>query len=121
MLIISFFNSFIASADVLIEVMYGRVLFHILLCIVWLDPDHLFLLASVVFFVVLVFVVCSIVNSLHLSFCQLHKLECFSVLLSHIIAVLKAVEVELEVEHLLISVVVIEADDRDTVVELEGE
>lgn len=58
---------------------------------------------------------------LKLRVCQLHQLESFPILLSHIITVLEAFEVELEMEHLLILVVMVEANNGHAIVELERE
>ena len=59
--------------------------------------------------------------SLQLSLSQLHKLECFLIFHPDIIAVFKAVKIELQMEHLLVSWIVIEVDNWHAVVQLESE
>ena len=59
--------------------------------------------------------------TLELSLGQLDQLEGFFVLLTHIIAVLQAVQVELQMEHLFILRIVIEAHNWHSIVQLERE
>ena len=59
--------------------------------------------------------------SLELSFGELHELEGLFVLFTDIVAVFEALKIELEMEHLLVLWVVVEADDGNAVVKLEGE
>ena len=60
-------------------------------------------------------------DALQLRVSKLHQLEGLSVLLSHVVTVFETLEVKLEVEHLLVFGVVVEANDRHAVVELERE
>ena len=59
-------------------------------------------------------------DALELRLCQLDELEGFFVLLSYIIAIFQAIEVEFQVEHLFIFWVVVEANDWYTIIQLEG-
>ena len=57
--------------------------------------------------------------TLELRLSQLDQLEGFFILLTHVVAVLQAVQVELQMEHLLILWIVIEAHNWHSIVQLE--
>lgn len=89
--------------------------------IIRVASQDLFLLLFLTGVVFVFFQALACLDPLHLRIRQLHKLEGFLVLLSDVVAILQAVQVELEVEHLFVMFILIEADDGYTVVKLESE
>ena len=59
--------------------------------------------------------------TLELRLSQLDQLEGFFILLTHVVAVLQAVQVELQMEHLFILWIVVEAHNWHSIVQLERE
>ena len=57
--------------------------------------------------------------TLELRLSQLDQLEGFFILLTHVVAVLQAVQVELQMEHLFILWIVVEAHNWHSIVQLE--
>ena len=79
------------------------------------------LIWRVVIFILLLETVLLFDYTLELRLSQLDQLEGFFILLTHVVAVLQAVQVELQMEHLFILWIVIEAHNWHSIVQLERE
>ena len=79
------------------------------------------LIWRVVIFILLLETVLLFDYTLELRLSQLDQLEGFFILLTHVVAVLQAVQVELQMEHLFVLWIVVEAHNWHSIVQLERE